>query len=204
MTGNRRPSSFVQGGMRALFVTALVTAGLAAWAAPAGACSCAGPGGPPPVLFEGRAVETVGQGAAGGELWAFEVSRGVRGDVSGGLVADVTLEPEPDTSGTVVVSSCALPVRVAAGATYEVGGYMGEAHDGTPRLFVNVCGGSVRQLEAAPATTGGAVPVEGTQSGGSSTGWRWVGLGLLSAAGVVAAGAYGIWRRRAAPVSSPG
>jgi hypothetical protein len=112
--------------MRALFVTALVTAGLAAWAAPAGACSCA------------------------------------------------------------------------------VGGYMGEAHDGTPRLFVNVCGGSVRQLEAAPATTGGAVPVEGTQSGGSSTGWRWVGLGLLSAAGVVAAGAYGIWRRRAAPVSGPG
>jgi hypothetical protein len=143
------------------------------------------------VLFEGRAVETVGQGAAGGELWAFDVARTVRGDVSGRLVADLTIEPDPDASGTVVVSSCALPVRVAAGATDEVAGNMGEAPDGEPRLYVNYCGGSIRQLQAARPTTTAAA--ESPDEGDASARWMWAAAAALA----LAAGGGALFTRRA-------
>ena len=79
----------------------------------------------------------------------------------------------------VQVSSCALAVRLTAGATYEVGGYMGEAPDGEPRMFVNLCGGSVRELEAAPPATGEHAAGRAAEEVGTGA-WVWAGIGAAS------------------------
>lgn len=141
-------------------------------------------------------MEAVGHGTLG-VLWAFDVTQVVRGDVPDRMVADVAAEPEPDGSG-MIVGSCALPVRLSAGATYEVGGNMGEAADGESRMFVGLCGGSLRQIQAAPPA-GEVVPIEGTQeTNDSTTGWGWLAVGVLAVSGVCgSAFAFRARRRRA-------
>jgi hypothetical protein len=169
----------------------LVAAAVVSWAAPAGACSCVGSGGPPPIEFEGRAVEVVGEGTVG-QLWTFDVARVVRGDVAGRLVADVAAQTDPGPDGIVQTSSCSLGVRLAVGATYGVAGYLGEAPDGEPRVFVNSCGGSVREVQPAPPTTAEeaepvaeAVGPSVAEPDGSSASWVWA----VGGAGTVALGA---------------
>ena len=178
---------------RVLLGVALGAGGLVAWSGPAAACSCAATGGPPPVEFEGTAVEQVARGTLG-QLWAFDVARVVRGDVARRVVADVDAQQDPGPDGIVVQSSCSLAVRLTAGATYEVAGYVGEAPGGEPRIFVNTCGGSVRQLDAAPPTStptpaertvDAAVPV--TEPAGPPAGWVWGIAGAGTAALGVAA-----------------
>jgi hypothetical protein len=134
-----------------------------------------------------------------GQLWAFDVARVVRGDVGRRVVADVDAQQDPGADGLVVQSSCALPVRLTAGAAYAVAGYVGEAPDGDPRIFVNTCGGSVRQLESAPSTTArvteptAAAATPAAEADGPPAGWVWG----ISGAGTVALGVASLFVLRA-------
>jgi hypothetical protein len=175
----------VERALRALVACSALVLGLVVLPAPAGACSCAGPVGPPEVLFRGRAAEAVDQTVLGG-LWAFDVTSVVRGDVEGRQVADVATGDE---------AACGLGVPLVAGAAYEVGGRFGDGPNGDRRLFVNLCGGSLRQLSDDPPTRE-ALPIEGTQgSDGGPTGWGWLIVGVLAAVGAGGTLAYGIRRR---------
>jgi hypothetical protein len=107
--------------------------------------------------------------------WAFDVTRLIRGNVSDRPVARVAIGDD---------ASCGFGIPLVAGATYEVGGHVGELPEGESRVFVNTCGGSLRQPQAAPPP-GRAVPIEGVQEKNDSpAGWVSLALGVLAVAGV--------------------
>ena len=178
---------------RAVMVTALLAAAGAAWSAPAGACSCDAPAGPPPVLFEGRAVEMVGERDFIGD-WTFDVTRMIRGDVAELPVARVA------TGGD---NACGFGMPLVAGATYEVGGSIGELRRGESRLFVNTCGGSLRQLEAGPPLAEQPGFVEATQQDGPKPAWVWLWIGVLAVA-AVGGGALAVGARHRRATAEPG
>jgi hypothetical protein len=169
----------------AVLASLLLAAALGTWSEPAGACSCmAPPDGPPPVLFEGRAVEMVDQRSVAD--WRFEVTRLVRGDVAHRPVARVA------TGGD---NACGFGIPLVAGATYELGGHVGELPGGESRVFVNTCGGSFRQLQAAPPVAERPGFVEATKQDGPRPAWVWLWIGVLGVAAVVG-GALAVRARR--------
>ena len=190
MIGNRHAHVAVSRGVetfcRAVLVAAVVFVGIVALPTAAGACSCAEEAfGPPKVLFEGRAVEVVGQGHLDAR-WSFDVTKVIRGEVA---------DPQEAEVATGGQSACGLQTApVVAGALYEVGAYPAETANGGTALYVTYCGGSLRQLQAAPPTTAGvAVPIEGPA--GPPAGWVWA-IGAAVAVGGTGLG-YIVSRRRA-------
>jgi hypothetical protein len=140
------------------------------------------------VLFEGRATDVVGRGHLD-SVWRFDVTRVIRGEVA---------DPQDAEVATGGEAGCGLQTRpVIAGALYEVGAHPGETATGEPALFVNYCGGSLRQLEAAsPTTAGAAVPIDGTPDDtGPPAGWVWGVVATVAVAGAVSAFAYRVRRR---------
>jgi len=162
---------------RALIVTALFSLGLVALPTAAGACQCDDSAfGPPKVLFQGRATEVVGEGHLV-SVWSFDVMRVIRGEVADPQSAEV------HTGGE---ASCGLQAApVVAGAMYEVGAPLGETASGEPRLYVGLCGGSLRQLSDAEPEV--AAPARDESSSGD---WPWLvltGLVVVGGGGVLLA-----------------
>lgn len=122
--------------------------------------SCAGPppGTTPAPLptFTGRLIGKVGAGTAG-TLFEFVVESVERGDIPDRATVDIDVDevihgPKGDIVG---LSSNSIGPPPIAGERYRVEAYRGGVGgpvdtDGRPRLFVNLCGGSLQLLEASP------------------------------------------------------
>jgi hypothetical protein len=173
---NRPASGGVLGRMErhrgwALLMPALVAAVILGGSAARASCA-----GPPPgetprppsgPIFVGRLLAEVGEGTSG-RLFEFDVESVERGEIPDRVVVDISVNRvirRSDGELIMEASSVAIGPSPALGAMYRVEAYRGNP-GGKPRLFVNLCGGSLRRWAAEPPASPGWAP--GAATGASA------------------------------------